>query len=153
MNATINNTTIRLPYATLTLNLAFCQTTDFENEKVNECKCIPTNTNPGAEQYFYYSDYYGIFMDMHIKNVFIRACYGVGGVNEVFIVNEDDITNRMSIKITYDRKNLDDSYVQIRRSNGDNKSMHFGNLPIDIQNIILTMNAAQADLERNFNLI
>ena len=71
-----------------------------------------------------------------------------------FIVKEDDITKRITAKITYAATNkIDESYIQVRRSNGDNSSMHFGDLPIDVQNAILMLNAAQETVEQSFSSI
>ena len=140
-----------LPTITLALNLAFYETTDFDTATMNGATVVPIDTDNGNDAYWIASERYGIFMDINVNGALIRACYGIHGMEEFFIVKEDDINKRITAKITYAAANkIDESYIQVRRSNGDNSSMHFGDLPIDVQNAILMLNAAQETVEQSF---
>ena len=139
-----------LPTITLALNLAFYETTDFETATMNGATVVPIEIDSGKDAYWIASEYYGIFMDININGTLVRACYGKDGADEFFIVKEDDISKRITVKITYAKNNINESYIQVRRSNGDNSSMHFGDLPIDVQNAILMLNAAQETVEQSF---
>ena len=143
-----------LPTITLALNLAFYETTDFETATMNGAAVVPIEIDNGNDAYWIASERYGIFMDINLNGALIRACYGRHGMEEFFIVKEDDINKRITVKITYAAANkIDESYIQVRRSNGDNSSMHFGDLPIDVQNAILMLNAAQETVEQRFAVI
>ena len=89
-----------LPTITLALNLAFYETTDFETATMNGATVVPIEIDSGKDAYWIASERYGIFMDINVNGALIRACYGMHGMDEFFIVKEDDINKRITAKIT-----------------------------------------------------
>lgn len=144
--------TYAIPAITATINMAFAETADFENDKLIGAKFIQINPNTDGERYLFLSDYYGMFMDCRMPGGVIRFCFGSRGIDEIFLINENKISKRVYIKIRYGKR-IEDAYITARNARGEHKSVHFNELPEELRNSLIELNAKQTELETALNQI